>query len=91
MAKKRDRVEIIGDMLQAILNRKGKIKPTHLMYKANLSHEQLRSYLEELVNKEFVEKVATPEHYTYVTITDKGCKFVQKWQEMKQFEKSFGL
>jgi len=91
MGKKRSRVDIIGDMLQSIQHKKGRIKPTHLMYKANLSHDQLKGYLEELVEKEFVSSIETPEHNTYILITDKGCKFLQKWQEMKQFETSFGF
>lgn len=78
------------DMLSAIQNKKGRIKPTHLMYKANLSHAQLKSYLEELVEKEFVEQVDNSNN-KYFLITDKGCKFVQKLKEMKEFEQSFGF
>lgn len=61
------------------------------MYKANLSHAQLKSYLEELLEKEMVQEVNTLRNTTYLLITDKGCKFMQKLQEMKQFEKSFGF
>ena len=62
------------------------------MYKANLSHSQLKSYLEELVEKELIEKVDhRNNNNTYFIITEKGCKFVQKLNEMKQFEKSFGF
>ena len=88
---KRSKLEIIGDMLTVIQEKRGRIKPTHLMYKANLSHAQLTGYLEELVQKEMIEEVQTPQDTKYIIITDKGCKFVQKIQEMKQFEKSFGF
>ena len=91
MEPKRTRTDISADMLQAIQNKRGNIKPTHLMYKANLSHAQLKSYLEELVEKELVEKTPNSNNNMYISITDKGHKFVQKWNEMKQFEKSFGL
>ena len=91
MVQKRSRVEIIGDMLSAIQQKKGRIKPTHLMYKANLSHGQLKSYLEELIEKEMVQRVETEQHTQYFLITDKGCKFIEKLSEMKQFEKSFGF
>lgn len=84
-------MEIVGDMLAAIQHKGGRIKPTHLMYKANLSYAQLKSYLDELVEKEFVTQAATDSNNTYIIITDKGDKFVQKLSEMRQFEKSFGF
>jgi len=91
MVKKRSRLEIISDMLSAIQNKGGRIKPTHLMYKANLSHEQLTSYLEELVEKELVEEIKSEKKNKYFIITERGDHFVQKIKEMKQFEKSFGF
>lgn len=90
MAGKRTKVDIIGDMLSSILDKGGKIKPTHLMYKSNMSHTQMGYYLEELVEKAFVKKVKK-EGYDYIIITDKGSEFVQKLREMKEFEKAFGL
>ncbi len=78
-------------MLTAIQNKGGRIKPTHLMYKANLSYAQLKTYLDELVGKEFVTETANDSNNTYIIITDKGDKFVQKLSEMRQFEKSFGF
>ncbi|MBI2112675.1 hypothetical protein HYT52_04025, partial [Candidatus Woesearchaeota archaeon] len=47
-------MELIFDILLAIQNKGGRIKPTHLMYKSNLSHKLLNSYLEELIQKELV-------------------------------------
>lgn len=84
-------MEIVGDMLAAIQHKGGRIKPTHLMYKANLSYAQLKSYLDELVEKEFVTQTVADSNNTYIIITDKGDKFVQKLNEMRQFEKSFGF
>ena len=77
-------------MLSAIQDKGGKIKPTHLMYKSNMSHTQMSSYLEELLAKEFVQKVKSNDH-EYVLITDKGHSFITKLKEMKEFEKAFGL
>ena len=91
MGKKRSRIEIVSDMLSAIQDKGGRIKPTHLMYKANLSYEQLTSYLEELVEKELVEEITLKKNYRYFIITDRGDKFVQKVREMRQFERSFGF
>lgn len=90
MAKKRSRTDIIGDMLDVIQHKNGEIKQTHLMYKSNLSYGQLTSYLEELVDKHFVQKVERESNF-YILITDKGNEFLEKFREMKQFERTFGL
>ena len=87
---KRSRIDIIVDMLSSIRNKGGEIKPTHLMYKSNLSHKQMQSYLEELINKDFIKKTQR-KTYQYLIITDKGNKFLEKLREMKEFENTFGL
>ena len=54
MATRRSRLELVFDILSAIQNKGGLIKPTHLMYKSNLSHKLLNNYLDELLGKELV-------------------------------------
>jgi predicted transcriptional regulator len=90
MARKRSRLDIIADMLTSIQEKGGEIKPTHLMYKSNLSHDQMKTYLDELVDKEFVGKIKKSS-YDYIIITDKGHSFLQKLREMQEFEKTFGI
>ena len=90
MAKKRDRLDVTLDMLTSIQKKGGEIKPTHLMYMANLSHNQMKVYLEDLIQKNLVTKIKRKE-YEYLIITDKGCELVQKIKEMKEFEETFGL
>ena len=69
MERKRNRVEIVHDILISIQNKGGKIKPTHLMYKANLSHVQMNSYLGELIKNEMVDKISEGEQ-NFFTITN---------------------
>jgi len=90
MARKRDRTDIVLDMLSSIQDKGGEIKPTHLMYKSNLSHNQMNLYLEELFQKDFVMKISKNKGQ-YLSITDKGREFMMKLREMKEFERTFGL
>ena len=91
MAKRRTKIDIINDMLLSMREKGGKIKPTHLMYKANLSHKLLNTYLEDLVNNEMVTEIKSKDNYTYLIITDKGLEFLTEFQKMKEFQKSFGI
>jgi len=77
-------------MLQTISNKGGRIKPTHLMYKANLSHNQMKLYLDELIEKKLIEEEAKEER-KMLLITEKGFMFIQQFSQMKEFEKTFGL
>jgi predicted transcriptional regulator len=97
MTGRRSRLELIFDILLAIQNKGGVIKPTHLMYKSNLSHKLLNSYLEELIGKELVEIM---EHQPTkkkqkssktVVITDKGLSFLAEFRRMREFTDAFGL
>ncbi len=90
MAKKRSRLDIIADMLSSIQDKGGEIKPTHLMYKSNLSHEQMKTYLDELVRKELIGKIRK-DSYEYIIITERGNHFLEKIREMREFEDTFGI
>ena len=90
MSKRRSRLDIICDMLTSIHDKGGKIKPTHLMYKANLSHNLLNSYLEELVEKNMVKEIEL-NNYKYLLITDKGLEFIQNIRKIKEFQETFGI
>ena len=96
MSQRRSRLELIFDILIAIQNRGGKIKPTHLMYKSNLSHKLLNNYLEELVTKglvtveeETMKRKVAP--LKTVVITEKGLGFLAEFRRMREFTDAFGL
>lgn len=96
MGSRRSRLELIFDILLSIQNKGGRIKPTHLMYKSNLSHKLLNNYLDELLQKElvvieeeFVKKKKAPNKS--VVITDKGLQFLAEFRRMREFTNAFGL
>ncbi|HIJ10457.1 TPA: hypothetical protein HA278_00240 [Candidatus Woesearchaeota archaeon] len=97
MAGRRSRLELIFDILLAIQNKGGVIKPTHLMYKSNLSHKLLNNYLEELLEKELVvireeeAKKKKQKSSKKVHITDKGLSFLAEFRRMREFTDAFGL
>ena len=77
-------------MLAIVQGKKGGIKPTHLMYKANLSHNQMKAYLNELIKKEMVEK-SVSKNGNIILITKQGRDFLLQYARMREFEKTFGL
>jgi predicted transcriptional regulator len=90
MAVKRERLQVIHDILKVIQENDGKIKPTHILYRANLSHQMLDEYLTELKEKEFIVEKEAKRSKTF-SLTDKGFEFLQKYREMLEFVDSFGL
>ena len=90
MEKKRDRLEIIKDILTVIRNRNGKIKPTHILYKSNLSHQMMEDYLGELKAKGFVQEHKKERGKTY-SVTEKGSEYLDKYKMVEEFSSSFGL
>ncbi len=87
---RRTRIDIINDMLLAIVNKGGAIKPTHLLYKSNLSHTLMKEYVSELISKKLIEEQPLKRGKNF-TITEKGRKFSREYKKMKEFQEAFGL
>jgi predicted transcriptional regulator len=68
----RGKIQIMGDVLA--LGTSG-IRKTHIMYKANLSYEQVHLYLGELIEKRLIEQDVSPDGVVYRT-TEKGREFL---------------
>lgn len=89
MAERREKLDIIRDILQAIQD-KGKIKPTHLLYKSNLSHSSMKKYVGELTDRGMVFESEQGKQKVFV-LTEKGLKFLENYRQIKEFTDSFGL
>jgi len=87
---KRAKSDIVFDMLRAMEAKGGKIKPTHLLYKSNLSHQRMKLYVGELKEKELIKDSQTEGKLVY-ELTDKGRWFLQNFKQMKAFTEAFGL
>jgi len=81
--KRRDRLSIIAEILE--IAKDGALK-TPIMYKANLSFDQLNEYLSFLLEKKFLEVVIKSRGTTYKT-TSKGLKYLQSYKEIKDLLK----
>lgn len=92
MGEKRDKLDIVSDILVAIMNKGGKIKPTHLLYKSNLSHEGMKKYISELKEKlMIVEEYDEKGKSKRFVITEKGFKFLEDYKKVREFTQSFGF
>jgi predicted transcriptional regulator len=68
----RGKIEIMADVLA--LSTAG-IKKTHIMYRANLSYEQILHYLNQLLNKGLIAQDKVDGSLVYRT-TEKGREFL---------------
>lgn len=90
MSKKRDKLQIIYDILSVIKEKNGKIKPTNILYKSNLSNQMFQEYMNELMQKEFILENKAKSGKTY-SLTQKGFDYLNKYQMIVEFTSSFGL
>jgi len=90
MHRKRDRLQVIYDILLAIQEKGGTIRPTQLLYKSNLSYGMMEEYLIELISKNFVIFKQTKDVKTY-SITQRGYEYITKYKLVTEFTESFGL
>ena len=88
--KRRGKLEVIADILRSIQDKEGKIKPTHLLYKSNLSHAKLKEYVNVLLEKGMIEERSVKDRKMFF-MKDQGHKFLLEFERIKEFSDSFGL
>jgi len=90
MDRKRNRLEIIRDILKAVRDRNGRIKPTHVLYNSNLSHQMMNVYMKGLIENDMIKEVHTKNGRSYM-ITEKGQDYLNQYSLIANFTDSFGL
>lgn len=87
--KKRTKLEVIKDLL-IVLKDTEKTKITRLIYKANLSNNSIKPYIEELVKNGLMDSHQESGKKIF-KITQKGFKFLEEYNKIKVFSESYGL
>lgn len=79
--EKRSYIDIIADILTKA--KKDTLK-TPIMFKCNLSHKQLKNYLNLLLEIELLDSHSNEKSNTqYFRITSKGSKFLSAYSKLK--------
>jgi predicted transcriptional regulator len=91
MLKKRNRLEIIYDILDIIRDHGNSIKPTPLLRFSNMSTQRFEEYYRELIQKGFIREAEDKKGRRVITLSDKGYGFLQKYNAIKEFVDEFEL
>ena len=91
MKKKRERLEILYDILRIIRDNNNSIKPTPLLRFSNLSSQNFNEYMKELKEKELVREILDKKRRKHITLTDTGFTYLEKYKYIKGFVEEFNL
>lgn len=72
-------METMVDILQTVYD--GAEKPTHVMYKANLSWSAMQEYVEALIKSGLLREINHMSRKTYA-VTDKAVKLLEQYHAM---------
>jgi predicted transcriptional regulator len=91
--KKRERLEVIKDIIQTIKDNR-QIKPTRLLYASNLSPQMFKEYIAELIEKKFIKleiEGKEGKEKKFFSLTTKGQDFLMEYKVITNFIENFGL
>jgi len=91
VVKRRERLEVIYDILLIIKQSNNSIKPTPLLRYSNLSSSGFADYYQELLRKEFIKELFDTHKRKYITLTDKGFAYLDKYAVIVGFIEEFEL
>ncbi|MFX1578317.1 MAG: winged helix-turn-helix domain-containing protein [Promethearchaeota archaeon] len=88
----RSKMRILADMMRAIQSEGEEgAGPTKILYAANLSHDRLTQYLDELVEKELIIEENSENDSRVYFLTEKGREFLREFVRIERFSEAFGI
>ena len=87
---KRNKLEIIRDILKIIQENHNSIKPTPLLRQSNTSTARFKEYFNDLIKKKFIKEV-NHKGNKYISLTEKGTRFLEKYKTIINFIDEFEL
>jgi predicted transcriptional regulator len=88
-AKYRSQLRIYVDIMRVIQREDNQAKPTRILYGANLSHDRLIKYLEELKNLGVIQESGADDKV--YGLTQKGIEFMNNFRRVESFASAFGF
>ena len=79
---RRSKMEIQLDILKVIA-RKGPLKLTHIMYKANVNCSILKEYVDFLIRQDLLEEKMMKKEKIFYAITEKGLKVLDYFRQLQ--------
>ncbi len=89
MKQKRERLDIIHDILKAIEGQRN-IGPTRLLQLSNLSPQMFKEYITELLQRGLIEEKTAKGKKRYA-LTDKAYIFLERYKVFSDFISQLGL
>ncbi len=90
MAEKRERLDVIHDILGSVLKNNNQIGPTRLIQLSNLSPAMFKEYTSELVDQGLLNEL-TIKNKKFFELGDKGYKFLEQYRTFRNFVEELGL
>jgi len=89
--RRRDRLGMIFDILDIIRHHHNSIKPTPLLRHSNLSSQSFSEYFNELMDKGFIKEITDDNGKKFITLTDRGFSYLEKYKLISGFIEEFEL
>ncbi len=88
----RSKMRILVDMMRSIQG-EGELGagPTKVLYAANLSHDRLTQYLDELLEKELIIEAGSEGEGKIYHLSEKGREFLEEFVKIERFSEAFGI
>lgn len=89
--KKRNKMEIIYDLLNIINENNNYIKITPLIRYSNISPQSFSSYYVELLEKKFIIEEMDNKDNKYIKLTKRGFHYLREYKTVLKFIEEFEL